>query len=96
MTGVQTCALPIFSTSDEDLIRQHNDILQAIKNHEDDLARGLIKEHYSISCHICLTILEIINLLFKWVIDYFKPLIYNLFLLGEEKYDDQRKNRQNQ
>ena len=37
------------NTSNEDLIRQHNDILQAIKNHEDDLAKDLIKKHYSIT-----------------------------------------------
>lgn len=36
------------STSDEGLINQHGAILEAIKNHEDDLARNLIKDHYSI------------------------------------------------
>ena len=37
------------STSDENLIKQHEEILEAIKNNQDVLARELIKKHYSIT-----------------------------------------------
>lgn len=37
------------STSDENLIKQHEEILEAIKNNQNVLARELIKKHYSIT-----------------------------------------------